>query len=358
MGVCISIKEVTARFDENDLKYKILNLTDDFSIVVTQYGGRILGPFRGERSRSITWLNNNFISKSNFRKFLLSGNWNIGGERIWIAPEYQYYVKEISNPVKTWFCPKAIDPGNYSLSLNRKDVCHLSQEIEIEAYNFAQGSKKLRIDKIISSVPDPLRELSSYKILMNRVAFAGYEQTVSLSEEENDAIMSEVWNLIQIPSGGKIYIPVSPNAEYSWYFKPADENVHKAHSNRMELELKEGIKYKIGYKAVHITGRIGYLNTCTEGMPYLLIRNFFNNPSSFYLETPMEVGELGGGHSVHIYNDDGKLGSFGELECNGHTIGGITGRHSTTDQFVLWVYMGEFEKLREIGKYLLGVDID
>ena len=357
MGVSISINEVQARFDENNLKYKILNLTDDFSIVVTQFGGRILGPFRGEKNRSLTWLNDNFISKSHFRKFLYSGNWNIGGERIWIAPEYQYYVKDISNPANTWFCPKEIDPGNYSLFQNKRNECLLSQEIEINAYNFAQGRKKLCINRIISPVLDPLRGISPYKSLMDGVAFAGYEQTISLSEEEQDAIMSETWNLIQLPSGGKIYIPVSPKAEFSWYFTPSDKGIHKTHSNCMELELTKGNKYKIGYKAVHITGRIGYLNTSTEGTPYLLIRNFFNNPSSSYLETPLELGELGGGHSVHIYNDDGNLGSFGELECSGQTIGGNTGRGSTTDQFVLWIYMGEFEKLHEIGKYLLGVDI-
>jgi len=358
MDVCISINEVKARLDENNQKYIVINLTDDFSIVVTQYGGRILGPFRGEKSGSITWLNNFFLSKNKFRNFLLSGNWNIGGERIWIAPEYQYYVKKTTNSVNAWFCPKSIDPGNYSLSQSRKEECTLYQEMEIEAYNFTKGGKKLRIKRTISSTANPLRELPSHRILMNEVAFAGYEQTITLSEEENDTIMSETWNLIQVPSGGKIYIPVSSNTDFSWYFKPIDQSVHNTHSNCMELELKEGIKYKIGYKAAHITGRIGYLNTNTEGLPYLLIRNFFNNPSSFYLETPMGEEELQGGHSVHIYNDDGILGSFGELECNGQTIGGVTGKHSTTDQFVLWVYMGEFDKLRKIGKHLLGVDID
>ena len=192
MGVNISINEVQARFDENNLKYKILNLTDDFSIVVTQFGGRILGPFRREGGRSLTWLNNNFISKRHFKDFLLSGNWNIGGERIWIAPEYQYYVKDISDPVSTWFCPKGIDPGNYSLSRSNKDKCLLSQEIELNAYNFAQGRKKLHINRIISPVLDPLRKIYSYKSLTDGVTFAGYEQNISLSEEVGSSIASYV----------------------------------------------------------------------------------------------------------------------------------------------------------------------
>ena len=59
----------------------------------------------------------------------------------------------------------------------------------------------------------------------------------------------------------------------------------------------------------------------------------------------------------HVYNDDGGLGRFGELECNGQTIGGSTGRSSSTDQMLLWIYVGDMTAIKEIALHLLGVEI-
>jgi hypothetical protein len=39
--------------------------------------------------------------------------------------------------------------------------------------------------------------------------------------------------------------------------------------------------------------------------------------------------------SVHVYNDGGVFGGFGELECNGRTIGGKTVA-SGLDEFAFW----------------------
>ncbi|NJN98830.1 MAG: hypothetical protein HC875_34425 [Anaerolineales bacterium] len=86
------------------------------------------------------------------------------------------------------------------------------------------------------------------------------------------------------------------------------------------------------------------------------MRNFFNNPAAPYVEERAPwPGQRG--HSVHIYNDDGGLGGFGELECNGQTIGGDTGRSSSADQFVLWLYVGAADKVKNLIPHLLGIEI-
>ena len=63
------------------------------------------------------------------------------------------------------------------------------------------------------------------------------------------------------------------------------------------------------------------------------------------------------GDAIHVYNDDGMFGGFGELECHGQTIGGETGRSSSTDQMLLWVYVGPEHKLIEIATHLLDVEL-
>ena len=86
------------------------------------------------------------------------------------------------------------------------------------------------------------------------------------------------------------------------------------------------------------------------------MRNFFNNPSAPYAEEPDHTPGCRG-HSIHVYNDDGNAGGFGELECNAPTLGGETGRSSSTDELVLWLYIGAPAKVKEIGLHLLGIEL-
>jgi hypothetical protein len=83
---------------------------------------------------------------------------------------------------------------------------------------------------------------------------------------------------------------------------------------------------------------------------------FFTNPSVPYVEGPFHTPGCQG-HSFHVFNDDGGFGGFGELESNGQTIGGLTGRSSSTDQFVLWFYQGVIEKVKTIARHLLGIEL-
>ena len=63
------------------------------------------------------------------------------------------------------------------------------------------------------------------------------------------------------------------------------------------------------------------------------------------------------GRSIHIYNDNGGLGGFGELEVNGQTIGGASGRSASTDPFILWFYLGSPARIKKIASFLLGTPI-
>jgi hypothetical protein len=130
-------------------------------------------------------------------------------------------------------------------------------------------------------------------------------------------------------------------------------------NNHLRLRITGKRQYKVGYKAASMTGRMGYWNTLPNGREYILVRQFFNNPSSFYAEEPPDKpGETG--HSVHVYNDGGQFGgenSFGELECSGQTIGGRTGRQASTDNFLMWAYTGSPEAIRRIARILIGVSL-
>jgi hypothetical protein len=352
----ITYRQIVDRLEENNLPFGELALQNDVSIILSQHGGRTFGPFLSREGESISWINDAFAEPGTFKSFLRSGSWNIGGDRMWIAPEIQYHVPDRHDFWGSVFWPEQVDPGTYKLERLGPGQWRLSQDMVLEAYNLASGQKELHLERLIRQVEDPLRNVTAFPELVDGVLFAGYEQVVTLSERKRDDIVSEAWSLTQLNSGGVLVIPASPRVEYTDYYQPIDESLQTIHPDHVRLQITGDRQYKVGYKAAHVFGRLAYYNQLDDGRAYLIVRNFFNNPSAPYAEEPDHTPGCRG-HSIHVYNDDGNAGGFGELECNAPTIGGETGRSSSTDQLVLWMYVGAPGKVKEIGLHLLGIEI-
>jgi hypothetical protein len=350
----INYRTLIARLEENALPYGVLPLQNGF-LVITQRGGRIY-PFLDEDSPCLFWVNGVFAQTGDFKDFLDSGHWNLGGDRIWIAPEVQYSISDRNDFYGSFHLQEQMDPGNYQLESTAEGSWRLHQDITMDAHILASGQKQLYIDRLIHKIEDPLRFLDDYPTLIDGVNYSGYEQQVRLEEKVQDDIVSEVWSLIQLNPGGWLYIPALPYVEYTDYLAPVDEAFFKMHPHYVSLKITGDRNYKHGYKSSGVFGRLGYFRMLDGGEASLVIRNFFNNPSAHYSE---EAAHIPGrrGHSIHVYNDDGGLGGFGEMECNGQTIGGASGRSAALEQLVLWIYTGDRENIREIALRLLGVQI-
>jgi len=359
MSQKITYQQIVTRLEENGLRYEVLTLQNDVSIVISQRGGRIFGPFLSQdgaqSSESILWINGVFDDPDTFGQFLDSGDWNLGGERIWIAPEIQYHVRDRDDFWGSVHWPEQVDPGRYVMEQPKPGQWRLSQDMTLEAHNLASGQKNLHLERLIRRVEDPLRNLGNYRDLIDGVLFAGYEQVVSLSESKLDDIVSEAWSLAQVNPGGVLVIPASPRVEFVDYYSPVGD-LQAIHADHVRLQITGSNQYKVGYKAAHVFGRLGYFNHFDDGRAYLIVRNFFNNPSVPYAEEPAHLPGCRG-YSIHIYNDSGDFGGFGELECNAQTIGGETGRSSSTDQLLLWLYVGPDDEVKKVALHLLGVEI-
>lgn len=355
MNSHITYSQVIRALDENRAAYGLLPLQNNVSLVITRRGGRVLGPFLSPASESLFWINPAFASPEAFRAFLAAGGTNLGGERLWITPEIQYHVQDRTRMGDTYILPPEIDPGHYTLEQTRPDEWRLEQNMRLEAYNTASGIKELHLQVTIHPAADPLRYTTHYAELLDGITFAGYEQVVKLSETKRDAIMSEAWNLIQINPGGDILIPASPHTGWRDYYEPA-ENGQEIHADHIRVHITGQRRYKLGYQAVHTFGRLAYFNTLDGDQAYLIVRNFFNNPSAPYIEEAASAPWTWG-DAIHIYNDSGSLGGFGELEVHGQTIGGETRRSASQDQMVLWFYAGPTIQIHKLIPHLLGITI-
>lgn len=349
----LTFEQVSHSLEQNRQAFALLPLQNGISIIITQRGGRVLGPFLSAGSESIFWLNPALANPAALAAFIEAGDWNLGGERVWIAPEIQYTVRNRHDFWGSYHLPAQIDPGRYSLAESRPGQWQLSQTMTLDAFNLAAGQKELHLTKRINRVDNPLRALRDFDQLMNAVIFAGYEQTLTLTESATDDILSETWNLVQLNPGGQLIIPAAPCAAYTDYYEPIDDQHQTLGPNHIRLNITGNRRYKVGYKAPHVFGRLGYFNQ-TGHQAYLIVRNFFNNPSAPYIEEPPHLaGERG--HSIHVYNDGGVFGGFGELEVQGQAIGGPTGRSTSTDQLVLWLFAGPVDQIKQLVPHLLGV---
>lgn len=349
----VDSKLIQSRFHENGIRLERLVLQNGAYALISERGGHIFGPFIKEDSDSLLWMNPVFYYEENFQKVISENNWNLGGDRNWIAPEIQYIILGRSDPNKVAI-PKEMDPGNFCLKEIAPNEFVLSQDVMLTARNVAIGKKELHLESRIRQIEDPLRVLQNYDELIDTVTYIGYEQEVCLTEKTNDDIKSELWNLVQLYPGGEIIIPCSSGMIITDYAtQPIDKSHYKKEKNHARFRIDGSYMYKVGINALNTYGRLGYLCTLMNETAYLVVRNYFNNPSSKYIEEPAwKKGHLG--DSIHIYNDGGRWGGFGELEVHGQTIGGDSGRSQSRDLLQLWIYVGVVKKIRAISDLLLG----
>jgi hypothetical protein len=347
----IKLCDVLARLDENKMSYQLLELENNCKIVVTQYGGRVLGPFAGEKGESLSWLNGALADSGKFQDFLNKKAWNLGGDRYWIAPEHPLFVKERDAFHETYCVPKELDPGNYVLSAIKK-TAELKQTVRTRVYESTVDVKEFRILHRIMPLKNPLKELPGTDSL--KIGFCGYEHEFTLEEiSEPVGFSLEPWNLLQVNPGGKVIFPYTGDFAFVDYYEPIDQKVMAVHEGYAELTLSGYRRYKAAFYALNTLGRAAYINKNTDGY-YLIYKQYYNDPCNPYCCDPWDKpGQKG--CSLSVYNDDGSSGGYGEFENSGLTIGAGTDRVKSATNLSHMFFTGEKEELEKLVTVLLGI---
>ena len=348
----INIDQVLGALRAGGVAYGFLDLSDGYRLVIVGRGGHALGPFDAT-GRSVLWLNPAaWGSEQTYVRFVEEGQWNVGGERLWLAPEIRFTVQDRSDFWGTYILPSDMDPGAYQLQSTGQTIL-LSSEAALPRFNPVGDVVRLHIKRSYRPVANPLRHLKTFAELSDGIAYSGFSHDVAIAVQSPapDAAV-EAWTLAQVIPEGTLIVPAAPGVEFEDYYEPIDDQHLQITSSAALLAVTGRRRYKIGFRSPHLTGRVGYFKRCPGGQAELIVRNFFNDPSSEYVEEPADrVGCRG--LSVHVYNDGGVFGGFGELECNGRTIGGKMGA-SGSDEFAFWFFKGAEAKVRRLSEALLG----
>jgi hypothetical protein len=343
---------VVRRFVEAGIEHRTLDWPDGSLVVVAAYGARTYGPFANEGSASANWVPEVFSDPAAFADVVGRRWWNLGGERLWVGPEIQYMIPDRADYWGTYALPGAMDPGSYSI-VEGPGRLRLTQRLRLEAHNLGHGAVELESSVEVRPGAHPLRDLEEAAHLVATVGYVGYTQEVTLSCTTDEDPVSESWNLQQVRPGGVVLIPAVPHARVTDYYEPAGMLVSAGQSG-IVARITGDQRYKVGFKAPQVFGRVGYLRAAgVRDRAQLLVRTFTNAPGTPYAEEPDFAPGLRG-DSLHLYNDDGGLGGFGELEARGRTIGRGTGRRRATDTFTSWWFTGTSGEVSAIAALLLG----
>ncbi len=329
--------------------YAPFPLSNGFSLIVAQRGGRVFGPFWNE-GESLTWINPALATTESFDAFRRAGQWNLGGERLWIAPEIQYNIRNRADFWGSHHVPPQMDPGQYTLEPGANQIV-LKAEMRLPAYNLNSGTANLWLDREVR--PGALPILTD---LPTNVSATSYEQRIALEEYYPSAPISQSWLLTQLNPGGQLIIPCEAGAEGIRYFGDPTSDALKPQSGAFRINLTGQRQYKMGYLAEAMKGRMGYLNTLPDGQAYFLFREYLIHPQDRYAEEVPDQPSING-LVVHIYNDGGQFGANGEMEVSGPAIGGATGIRNNVDTFRMEVYRGSLPAIQSITEQKLELKL-
>lgn len=341
---------VIQRLKESNIPHVTLDLDSGWKIVISQYGGRIFGPFKGEDGESLLWMSDVWQNAETFKEFINCRTWNIGGDRLWIEPELPFYTTEKADFFNTYVVQGTIDPGSYTLTENTGAVT-LEQEVEAKTFELPTTDRNFRMRRTVQSVCNPFSQKAKEFGIDDCF---GLTQAVEIEDlEQPSPTYLEAWLLSQINPCGELIVPFTgKQPDFLNYYEPISEDMVRIEGNKVFIKVTGDVRYKLGFKSLNTTGRSAYIGNFTDGTPYLFVRSFHNNPSSVYCGAPYSDPEVYG-HPLYLYNDPGSQGGFAEFENCGTTIGGDTHLRKSHDDVYYYFFTGDREKLLALANEIL-----
>lgn len=359
-GPVVDLAAVEARLTTAGIAFERLAVGPDATVVVSSYGGRVYGPFfaAGEAEN---WLPDAFADDDAFGALLGGGDWNVGGDRVWIGPEIAYMIRDRDDYWGSYEMPPSLDPGRHDLD-RTGDRVTLSRVAELEAFTAPTGLVRADLTLVVRPAAHPLRHLRGASAagpdgtpLVDAVEYGGYVTEVRLGITSEGAHEAESWMLDQVRAGGTAFVAAVPDAQVTDYYEPVGDLLAEVPGG-VAVSLTGADRFKIGFASPHVTGRLGYVRAVgdpADDRAVLFVRGSHSDPSAEYSEEPDPSPGVRG-DSLHLYDDDGGLGGFAEIEARGTPVLGPR-PEPVTDRFGSWWFRGRTDDVARVAQHLLGV---
>jgi uncharacterized protein DUF6786 len=326
----------------------------DGMLLVTERGARVMGcalPGVGD---------NLFFHHANMLDPRRAAN-PFGGDRLWIAPEVGWYWPSLAlareDAGKHAATPPQIDPGEYVT--DSASPVHAQMSMRLGLTDVRDGKKiELAVSRQVRAVDAPAGVPDSLKCASFAIT------NILLLRGGDDGAIACGWDILQVPPVGTLICPTTADAalvdEPTSYYEPFGDRHVKCDERAVRFLIDSERKIKMGLRAEHTTGRMGYYRRLGGGQSTLILRIFAPQPGEPYPDIPIgaDDDQRIGGDALQAYNNSGGgTSGFGEMEYHDPAVivgQGPASRHGSS---VTHVFAGPDDDICDFGQTLLGVPI-
>jgi len=318
------------------------------SLLITEHGGRVLGVFVADVAENLLRVHPALdAGGERARAFLESDEWNLGGDRLWLSPELELHFRDGEHPTpEAYDVPPEIDPGRYTVVQASEHAVQL--EIGGELVNRRSGRPfRFHVRRTIGLCPAPCDT--------SGLSYIGYALSSELRIPEVDRPEAQygLWQLLEVPPGGTVCIPVQRPPELVDYFASGVVDHVRVRPGAVEFAVTGTGRQKLGLRAADTRGLMGCWRAQPDGMATLIVRQCSVFPGEVYADYPAGQPQRRD-IALQCYTgaDDG--GGFGEMEY--HTPAARAENFFLIrDESRTWCFGGLAERVSQIAAELLGV---
>lgn len=230
--------------------------------------------------------------------------WNLGGERLWIGPEVDWFWQRVGKPDFSFYqVPVDLNPDRWTVT--RQEADSFCSEIEISLQCAHRDARvRLGISRKFELIPASSIE-----------SRGGLSFQISTILEILDGTAGQpvdLWSILQVPFGGSMIIPTVGSPIPRDHFAPCPASEFTSSPGLLELKIGGPAMFKVGLAPHASAGRVAYRRPI--GSNWLVLeRNFPLHPALRYCDSPMDLPDTQG-DALQFFNDDGSFGCFGEME--------------------------------------------
>ncbi|MCC5828901.1 MAG: hypothetical protein JJU36_05580 [Phycisphaeraceae bacterium] len=288
--------------------------------------------------------------------FLKKAGADIGGDRLWIAPEVAFMWPDLAgariDPFGTYDLPAKMDPGHWEVEASGRDWIELTAAMDlVDHRSSAKVSLRAMRTIALGGLPDDWPEA------LPALAFTCGHQLSVLRGDASAWV--GIWHLLQMPVGGTLVCPTVaptsfPPTDYYSPFRPEDVTVKP---EAVHFHARGDSIIKMGLRAEDVTGRMAYIRSLGDGRSSAILRGFLPQPGQPYIDVPRSFDALLGGDALQAFCSDQGTQGFTEMEYHepGLKIG--SGRTRTSGGCWTIVTAGQQALVEQTVQRLLGVSV-
>jgi hypothetical protein len=231
--------------------------------------------------------------------------WNLGGERLWIGPESDWFWKKTDRvDFEQYQVPAGLDPDDWTLTNSGEGSCTVDLAIKLVSPHSG---------KFLDLAVCRRFDLLPPEAFCRELRGIGFRMTTTLEILGGTAGQpADLWSILQVPCGGRMLVPTVCTPHPRDYFDPCPSGEFVSRPGLFDLRIGGGTMFKIGLAPSVCASRVAYARSV--GNHWLVLeRSFPLHPSLRYCDAPLsEPGTQG--DALQFFNDGGNFGVFGEME--------------------------------------------